>query len=294
LENDVPRVAPTNFRRELEAAMRRWRLAADGPARHTATGSVVFVRQGSTRRVLKIIGPDPDEANSAAVLKHYGGRGAVEVIARCGRAILLERVEPGRHLADLVVAGNDDAATVAICDVMHALHRGDPPIGPFATVETWGESLADYQRARGPLPAPIVDRACKIYNDLSRSQGARFLLHGDLHHDNALYDAVRGWLAIDPKGVVGETAYETGAMLRNPTEDTTLFATPAVIDRRVRILCERCTLDRERVLGWCFSQAVLAAIWAIEDGTEDKRGLVTAEATLPLLGGKNLCCGVKT
>jgi streptomycin 6-kinase len=279
----VTSVSPTDLRRELAAALHRWALVGDGPVRRTPTGFITFVRQGSERRVLKIAGPDPDEANSAAVLTHYDGVGAVRMIAHCGRAILLERIAPGHHLTEVVVAGHDDAATTALCDVMQALHRAPPPRGRFATVETWGESLADHQRTGGPLPAKIVDRAHVIYNELSRSQTTRFLLHGDLHHDNVLYDESRGWLAIDPKGVIGEAAYETGALLRNPTEDTTRFASPAVIDRRVRILCERRALDRARVLGWCFSQAVLAAIWAIEDGTQDKRGLATAEATLALM-----------
>src|SRR6266567_6137524 len=35
------------------------------------------------------------------------------------------------------------------------------------------------------------------------------LVHGDLHHDNVLSSARAGWLAIDPKGVAAEPAYET-------------------------------------------------------------------------------------
>ena len=31
----------------------------------------------------------------------------------------------------------------------------------------------------------------------------QMLLHGDLHHWNILSDADRGWMAIDPKGVIG-------------------------------------------------------------------------------------------
>ncbi|MER3425515.1 MAG: hypothetical protein C4293_22035, partial [Nitrospiraceae bacterium] len=45
-----------------------------------------------------------------------------------------------------------------------------------------------------------------------------------------------GWLAIDPKGVLGEPAYEIGAVLRNPTENPVLFAIRSIIDRRVRII----------------------------------------------------------
>jgi streptomycin 6-kinase len=42
------------------------------------------------------------------------------------------------------------------------------------------------------------------------------LLHGDLQHYNVLLDRKRGWLAIDPKGVVAEGEFELGAALRNP------------------------------------------------------------------------------
>ncbi len=45
-------------------------------------------------------------------------------------------------------------------------------------------------------------------------------------------------------------------------------------------------LDERRVLGWCFAQAVLSAIWTIEDGGSDEelsRILRLAEATLTLL-----------
>ncbi len=38
---------------------------------------------------------------------------------------------------------------------------------------------------------------------------------GDLHHENILAAERAPWLAIDPKGVIGEPAYEMGALLRN-------------------------------------------------------------------------------
>jgi len=269
--------------KELHAAMDRWRLAPDGPLVETRSGCIAFVRHGPDRRVLKMLSPGSDETIGVSALAHYKGIGAVNILDRTGRAMLLERIEPGHQLAEYVLAGNDDRATGILCDVMQALHRSGPPATTFPLVEAWGESFADYRRTNGPLPSPLVERAEVLYRELCESQGPRVLLHGDLHHDNVLYDARRGWLAVDPKGVLGEPAYETGAALRNPTADVALFATPAIIDRRVRILCERLLLDRARVLGWCFAQAVLAAIWAVEDETEDERGVATAQATLPLL-----------
>lgn len=260
-----------------------WVLAPDGVARTTPSGCIAFVRQGGEPRVLKIFGPQSDETNAAAVLAHFDGHGAARLLKHSSRALLLERVQPGSSLADIVIVGDDDGATEILCNVIRALHRRPAAAGNFPSVEDWGEGFARYRRRGGPLPPPLVDRAEAVYNELARSQGPRFLLHGDLHHGNVLHDARRGWLAIDPKGVVGELAYETGALLRNPAEDASRFATPAIIDRRVHILCERLSLDRRRVLSWCFAQAVLSAIWAVEDGVDDGQGLVTAQATLPLL-----------
>src|SRR5262249_48966777 len=155
-----------------------------------------------------------------------------------GSALLLERIAPGSALTERVTAGDDDGATVVLCGVMERLHAAGPPMKSFATVEQWGESFARLPRDTGALPADLLDRAASLYGELWRSQGPRVLLHGDLHHDNVLDGGLRGWLAIDPKGIIGERAYETGALLRNPTEDASRFARPEVIDRRVRILCE--------------------------------------------------------
>jgi streptomycin 6-kinase len=268
---------------ELAAAMARWQLIADGDVRDTPSGAVLFVQRGAQALVLKIVGAAGDELLASPAYDYFSGHGAVTLVAQDGRALLLERIAPGDALTQKVLAGDDDGATAVLCDVMTALHRDAPPPGELATVEDWGADLSQDYAAGGPLPLALVSRAAAVFDELCRSQGARVCLHGDLHHDNVLFDAKRGWLAIDPKGVIGERAYECGAFLRNPTEDAARFADPAIIDRRVRIICERLGLDRARVIGWCFAQAVLSAVWALQDGREDKRGLVTAEATLPLL-----------
>jgi streptomycin 6-kinase len=276
-------VSDGDHRAELAAAMARWQLAADGDVRDTPSGCVLFVRRGGERLVLKIVGPAGDELLASPAYEYFSGHGAVTLHAQDGRALLLERIAPGHALTERVLAGDDDGATAVLCDVMSALHRDAPPPAELATVEDWGADLSQDHLAGGPLPLALVSRAAAVFDELCRSQGPRICLHGDLHHDNVLFDAERGWLAIDPKGVIGERAYECGALLRNPTEEASRFADPAIIDRRVRIICERLGLDRARVIGWCFAQAVLAAVWAVQDGREDRRGVVTAEATLPLL-----------
>lgn len=280
---EQPALSAGDSRAELADAMARWQLVADGDVRDTPSGSVLFVRRGPQPLVLKIVGAAGDELLASPAHQYFSGRGAVTLVAQEGRALLLERIAPGHPLTQKVVAGDDDGATAVLCDVTNALHRDAPPPAELATVEDWGADLSQDHAAGGPLPLALVSRAAAVFDELCRSQGPRVCLHGDLHHDNVLLDARRGWLAIDPKGVIGERAYECGALLRNPTEDASRFADPKIIDRRVRIIGERLGLDRARVIGWCFAQAVLSAVWAVQDGREDRRGVVTAEATLPLL-----------
>jgi len=270
-------------RAELAAAMARWQLVADGDVRHTPSGAILFVRREAQPLVLKIVGAAGDELLASPAYEHFSGHGAVTLVAQDGRALLLERIAPGHALTQKVLDGDDDGATAVLCDVMSTLHRDAPPPAELATVEDWGADLSQDHPPDSPLPLALVSRAAAVFDELCRSQGPRVCLHGDLHHDNVLFDAGRGWLAIDPKGVIGERAYECGAFLRNPTEDAARFADPAIIDRRVRIVCERLGLDRGRVIGWCFAQAVLSAVWALQDGRADRSGRVTAEATLPLL-----------
>ena len=261
----------------------RWGLTADGGPARTVAGVVQFVRRGEERLVLKLF-TTADEAAQAAALAHWGGHGAVRVVDVDAGALLMERAWPGTPLSGLVLDGNDDAATHAFCDIFAALHRAPAP-GGFRTVEDWGRGFGRV-RARAlaeGADASMIDLGQTLYDDLCRSQGDRVLLHGDLHHDNILWDDARGWLAIDPKGVVGELAYETGCMLRNPGKDPRLYADPAVITRRAAILAERLDLDLERIIGWGFAQAVLSALWCAEDGWDPSRGWRTAEATRPLL-----------
>jgi streptomycin 6-kinase len=108
---------------------------------------------------------------------------------------------------------------------------------------------------------------------------APVLLHADLHHWNILSSQRGCWLAIDPKGVVGEPAYETGAWLRNPFPQL-LHSSHALgmTQRRLDQMAEGLGFDRLRLACWAFAQAVLSAWWAFEDHSYDwRQSLAVAE-----------------
>ena len=85
-------------------------------------------------------------------------------------------------------------------------------------------------------------------------------------------------MALDPKGVIGEPAYETGAWLRNPLPNVGRWPDAGRhLARRVDQLADLLGIDRQRIIAWGICQAVLSAVWDIDDST-----FGGWEATLPI------------
>jgi streptomycin 6-kinase len=227
----------------------------------TASSYIAYGSRDERPVVLKIIKQRGDEWSSGDVLDAFDGRGVVRVLEHAGGVLLLERLRPGHSLVDLP----DDEATSRIASVVRAMTAASTPSVP--TVRDWGLGFDRYLETDDRrVDRSLVVDARTVYRALTDSQTNARLLHGDLQHSNVLYDADRGWLAIDPKGVIGEVEYELGAMLRNPREHPSRFCARATIERRITILCSELGTSRERTLGWAFSQAVLSILWDIEDG----------------------------
>ena len=119
--------------------------------------------------------------------------------------------------------------------------------------------------------------------ELHQDMGESVLLHGDLHHFNILSGKRQPWLAIDPKGVVGEREYELGALLRNPIPDiVTTMNTKKILTWRVDQLSELLGFDRQKIRAWSFAQAVLAAVWCIDDKADDWRIFLKCAESFPI------------
>jgi streptomycin 6-kinase len=260
---------------QLAPWLERWGLVFErtppppgGRDPYPGAGEVAFVSRDGEPLVLKLLPRGGDEWRSGAVLAHWDGRGAVRLIEQAPGAVLIERAAPGEELSPLAEAGRDDEATLILCEVMAQLDRPAPAGATFRTIVDWGRGFARNRPAALALgmDAALIDRAEALFHELCATQAEPILLHGDLQHFNVVSDSRRGWLAIDPKGILGEPAYETGAMLRNPVTLPEFCADSAIIDRRARTICARLGYPYERVIGWCFSQWVLSVLWAIEDG----------------------------
>ncbi len=266
----------------LHAHIERWDLTPDGQPFETVSSWLCFTMRGPERAMLKVFKPESDEGPSARYLALHKGHGTARVLESDEAAILVERIDPGTQLTTYPLGGRDDEATHVVCDTIEKLQsaNADPSGWPGHDLQ-YGVFGSGY--AVPPLTDVVVARAAATFRELEASRPECVLLHGDLHHENILFDATRGWLAIDPKGEVGEIAYELAAPLRNPLERLEEFVTPAQMDRRVRIYCERLGLDRTRVLGWCFARNCSAALWHANRTPESARAKAWATAALTAL-----------
>ena len=185
----------------------------------TLSGIVCFGKQGDVPIVLKLPKPNSDEVQQQKITRYFEGRGTIRVLYADNTAILLERLNPGRHLIELTKAGQDAEATHIFCQVVRQLHSARGSLTNFQPINQLALGFDRYiDCADKTISAATVYHAKSLFRALSASQTKPVLLHGDLHHDNILYDNAHGWVAIDPKGYVGEPAYEAGAWIRNPMQ----------------------------------------------------------------------------
>ena len=270
----------------------RWELTL-GPPFELSYNYVASVRRADgTPAVLKLgVVGGPALSGEIDALRHYAGGGACRLLAadEAVGALLLERLHPGHTMVTLAEA-DDEAATRAVAKVMARLWAPPPHNHRYRSVAALARSLAElrphYGGTTGPFPAALVDHAEGLFAELLSSQEAPVVLHGDLHHLNILAAGPDEWRAIDPQGLIGESAYEIGALMRNPAPGIGGWRDlPRVLERRIAIFAETLGLDRQRIHGWALAHTVLNAWWSVEVAPEIYAAdLVVANALASLAG----------
>jgi streptomycin 6-kinase len=272
----------------IARASRQWGLSDVQPVSNLSYNFVAFAKrepspfgrgQGEGDTVLKIGVPRDELTSEMAALKLFDGDGACQLL-ECDEErglLLLERLKPGKMLAELE---DDDERTSIAADVMKKIWRDVPERRNFILLSNWFDGLKEirphFNGGMGVFPKKLLEQVESILPELFADENIK-LMHGDFHHYNVLFSE-RGWLVIDPKGVIGPVGYETAPLMMNPwgeLSSSTEFKARA--DRRAGILSERLGIPRGRIIQWATAHAILSTWWGIEDGTGWEYSLWCAE-----------------
>lgn len=266
------RASPGEMNRERPGAdldywLRRWDLALESEPWSTPSSRLALVRRLDTGTPAVVKVPLVlEERRGCRLMSWWAGDGAARVYTAAddADAVLLERAVPGGSLRSMSESATpprweaDAQATTIMVAVVRRLHdrpQVDTPGGLvpltqwFRELFSWADRVGGYYR-----------RAAMVAADLLADQRDCRVLHGDIHHENVLwFGPDRGWLAIDPKGLIGDPAFDYANLLTNPGSEVTLR--PGRFDQQIDLVSTAAGIDRERLLRWVVAWAGLSAAW---------------------------------
>jgi streptomycin 6-kinase len=240
---------------------------------------VPAVLSDGTSAVLKMGYPNKEFSNEFHALREFAGDAMVKVIDSDQESgwIILTHIQPGYALHSL----QDEKEQLKIfASIAKKLWHKPSTSHPFPDVEAWSEGIRRYKfrfkDGNGPIPEKMISKAESLFPRLLGSSRERYLLHGDLHHENILYSGAGGWKAIDPKGLIGEREYDCIQYTLNHWKD---HEDPyEFLKFRAVTLSSLLSLSYERLIAYGFCHSVLSACWCTEDGSDCwKNGAAIAE-----------------
>lgn len=250
---------------QLETLSRRWDVKPVASMDAGLLLNFIFeVRSAGVPAVLKIGYPHPEQQTEITVLEAWRSAAQVSCVRllradRKAGAVLLERVGEGRQFRG-TGAPVDQLKTLFETVPLPAAGQPDLP-----TFDDWLHRAQHSLSAAGQSFSHL-DRAVELYGAMPGATSEdRWLLHGDLHHENILAGEA-GWTAIDPKGVLGPRVMEYGRFLHNFLADETgdQASIEDVLRQRAGLLAGEFTADELLVAGYI--DLSLSLSWTLIEG----------------------------
>lgn len=233
--------------------------------------------------IVKISWPHPEMLGEPAALRLWDGAGAVRLLAHDpGRhALILQPCRPGVELArapgraaDRLTIGSRVLRRLWAVPVTGAFER-------LADVAANWADLVDERMARirpGYDPGLVAEGA-RLLRELPASAGPEVLLHGDFNPGNVLSHG-DDWLAIDPKPMVGDAAYDPWPLLEQ-IDNPFAYAVPAPqLRSRYALLARELGLPADRLVAWSIARRVESALSCADGGFVEPGESIMREARL--------------
>ncbi len=271
--NDLPQI--------IKELAENWSLEVEKPFQNLSYNFVAPCTYKGGGAVLKVAPPlnNPEISGEARFLQMADGKGAVKFLKldETHRSILLERLTPGANLKEVFRKDSGKAVGIAV-KIMRVILREPPQNSAFRPLKDWFNNFF-VKAGKTNFPSEFQSKTREFYEELSSASKRKFLIHGDLHHENILSATREPFLAIDPKGIIGDIGYEIGVFLNNHL--WWLASEPNLgekLNDAVRQFSEAFAIESQDLRRWAYAQMVLSAWWTFEEnGKNWKNDLALAE-----------------
>jgi streptomycin 6-kinase len=251
----------------VQLFLQKWELTSEGPVNNLSYNYVLKVRDlEGMPLILKLGVPNFDTRNEIQTLQYYNGEGCARLLKYNLEhgVMLLEQLVPGTMLSE----ETDEAQVISnYIKVWKEIRREAPSETSTPFITRWFEGLSREEHLNGSIPVEHIQLAKECLKQILETSTGPELLHGDLHHENVLFSEQHGWMAIDPKGVIGDSYFDIVSFLVNQLDSKE--DPKGIVRFRVDLISEGLRLDRQRLLKAAVALGTLYACWGIEDGDPD-------------------------
>jgi streptomycin 6-kinase len=251
-----------------------WSLSVKAPFPNLSYHFVApCVCAGGNEAVLKIGFPGEMATTLSEIrmLRFLNGDGVCRLLRfdETRSALLLEKLLPGENLK--TVCGKDDKKAVEIAiNVMRKFWRKPPARNDFPKLEDWFKGFENAEKTE--FASDYLKKARGFFEELTALSAQKTLLHGDFHHENILSASREPFLAIDPKGIVGDIGYDLSVFMINHAN--WLKNEPNLREKlndAIRLFSEAFEIETQNIRKWIFAFSVLSAWWTFEENSENWR-----------------------
>ncbi|MGG0717427.1 aminoglycoside phosphotransferase family protein [Robertmurraya massiliosenegalensis] len=266
-----------NLEEKVNHYLAKWNLISMGPVSNLSYNYVLHViDETGVERILKIALSSSELRNEIRALQVYDGNGCCKLLKADEEkgVILLEKFVPGKMLSELK---DEEQVLEQFMKVWKAIRREAPKENDLPSIEQWASKLLACRQTdeylNGQFSEEILGLAERYFVEINDTTE---LLHGDLHHENILFSEDKGWMAIDPKGVIGDQYFDVVSFLMNHLHEKE--NPKKVLKERVDTLSSGLSFNRERLLKAGLAMTTLSAFWSVEES--DSKWVQTYEYAL--------------
>lgn len=192
------------------------------------------------------------------------------------KVYLMEKITPGVTLFEETTR---DERIKIFSNTFKGLHPNAPVNRAFPSYFDWFKSgeIGTRTRRDCDIFRPYLEKAEKTILHINENYPHRFLLHGDLHHENILKNDAGEYKVIDPKGVVGDPVFDLSRfILAEFRDDLTLTSKKEIIDF-VRAVGDGVKIPSAALLQCLFVETV---IWLFREELSQGTSLQECESLI--------------